>query len=195
MYMTREPTGPSWDALYEISSTQEGNFTTAQAADAGYSPQLLAKHLRAGRIQRVRRGIYRLTHFPAGEHEDLVVHWLWSGREGLFSHETALALHGLSDALPAVIHMTLPNSWARRRLRVPPGLAIHHADVSESERTWFAAIPITTPARTLHDCAAENAPPDLIRQALDEGLNRGLFADAEMWAVRESIAPYERGAG
>ena len=27
---------------------------------------------------RVRRGIYRLVHFPAGEHEELVMVWLWS---------------------------------------------------------------------------------------------------------------------
>jgi len=49
----------------------------------------------------VRRGVYRLEHFPAGEHEDLVALWLWTDRAGVFSHETALALHGLSDTLPS----------------------------------------------------------------------------------------------
>lgn len=51
---------------------QAGYFTTKQAADAGYSSQLLLKHLRAGRVARTLRGIYRLAHFPAGEHEELV---------------------------------------------------------------------------------------------------------------------------
>ena len=60
---------PSWDALYEVASAQEGLFTTVQAADAGYSPQLLQKHLHAGRLHRVRRGVYRLVHFPPGDHE------------------------------------------------------------------------------------------------------------------------------
>ena len=50
---------------------------------------------------RLRRGIYRLVHFPAGEHEELIELWLWTERTGLASHQTALALHGLSDALPA----------------------------------------------------------------------------------------------
>ena len=64
--MAALPQKPDWDQLYETAGSQEGHFTTKQAEDAGYSPQLLAKHLRAGRIARVRRGIYRLVHFPAG---------------------------------------------------------------------------------------------------------------------------------
>jgi hypothetical protein len=38
-------TGPRWPHLYETATAQEGYFTTSQAAEAGYSPQLLAKHL------------------------------------------------------------------------------------------------------------------------------------------------------
>ena len=32
---------PDWDHLFEIAAAQEGLFTTQQAAEAGYSPQLL----------------------------------------------------------------------------------------------------------------------------------------------------------
>src|SRR6187431_1886442 len=92
---------PDWDRLYETASAQDGHFSTQQAAQAGYSSQLLLKHIRSGRVARVRRGIYRLVHFPAGEHEELVIAWLWSERAGVVSHQSALALHGLSDALPA----------------------------------------------------------------------------------------------
>ena len=48
---------PDWDRLYEIAATQDGHFSTPQAAAAGYSPQLLAKHIRGGRVVRIRRGI------------------------------------------------------------------------------------------------------------------------------------------
>lgn len=47
---------PNWDQLYELASSQDGQFTTRQAADAGYSSQLLAHHLGANRITRIRRG-------------------------------------------------------------------------------------------------------------------------------------------
>ena len=61
--------GPNWDRLYELASGQEGYFTTQDAASAGFSSQLLLKHISAGRVMRARRGVYRLVHFPAGEHE------------------------------------------------------------------------------------------------------------------------------
>jgi predicted transcriptional regulator of viral defense system len=70
------PARPNWNQLFEKAAGQEGLFTTQQAADAGYSPQLLVHHIHAGRAVRVRRGIYRLVHFPAGEHEELVAAWL-----------------------------------------------------------------------------------------------------------------------
>ena len=112
-------TQPDWDGLFEIAAAQDGLFTTQQAAAAGYSPQLLSHHLRAGRIVRVRRGIYRLVHFLAPDHEDLTTIWLWSEQAGVFSHQTALALHGLSDVLPSRMHLTVPAAWRQRRLRVP----------------------------------------------------------------------------
>ena len=125
---------PSWDRLYGTASTQSGHFTTQQAAEAGYSSQLLLKHLRAGRVVRLRRGIYRLVHFPPVDHEEMVVAWLWFDGGGVFSHQTALSLHGLSDALPKQLHLTVPAEWRRRRFRIPKGVVLHHADVAARER-------------------------------------------------------------
>lgn len=116
---------PSWDQLFETASAQDGYFSTAQAAEAGYSPQLLAKYLKSGRITRIRRGVYRLVHFPAGEHEELVIIWLWAERAAVFSHETALSMHELSDVMSAKAHITLPESWRCRRLRVPADVVLH----------------------------------------------------------------------
>ena len=107
---------PSWDRLFRIADAQEGHFTTAQAARAGYSPQLLRRHLLAGRIRRVRRSIYRLVHYPEGDHGDLVALWLWAGGAGVYSHRTALVLHGLApESRSAPAHLTLPSAWAARR--------------------------------------------------------------------------------
>ncbi|HEY4014324.1 MAG TPA: type IV toxin-antitoxin system AbiEi family antitoxin domain-containing protein [Polyangiaceae bacterium] len=181
---------PDWDRLYEVASAQEGLFTTQQAADAGYSPQLLVHHVSGGRVVRVRRGIYRLVHFPAGEHEDLVSVWLWSEQAGVFSHQTALSLHQLSDTLPARIHLTLPGAWRSRRLRVPGGVVLHHADVPKQERTWFGPVPITSVNRTLNDCARDGLSPDLLQQAANQALRRGLVVRGELPEVRASLKPF-----
>ena len=80
---------------------------------------MLFKHLRAARIRRVRRGVYRLVHFPMSDEEHLVQCWLWAAQAGVFSHETALVYHDLSDVLPTHVHLTVPEEWRGRWLRVP----------------------------------------------------------------------------
>jgi len=178
---------PSWDRLFEIASEQEGHFSAQQALEAGYSPQLVRKHVVAGRFTRIQRGIYRLVHFPAGDHEELVVVWLWTERAGVFSHQTALGLHGLSDVLPAKIHVSVPASWKARRLRVRAGVTVHHADVAKSERAWFGAIPATSVVRTLADCARDAISPELLRQASNEALARGLVSKRDLADVRRAL--------
>ncbi len=178
---------PDPDRLYEIAVAQAGCFTTRQAAEAGYSRPLLDHHVRGERFHRLRRGIYRLVHFPSGEDEDLVVAWLWSDRQVVASHGTALALHGLSDALPARIHLTVPASWARRRLTVPSGYVLHFADVPDAARAWAGAVPVTTPLGTVLDCRGGAVSPNLVAQAIRQGLARGLFGRDDL--AREGVEP------
>jgi len=189
----KKPRKPDWDALYGVVEGQAGHFTTAQAAMAGYSPQLLHKYLANGRILRVRRGVYRVTHFPAADQEDLVVLWLWGEQAGIFSHETALALHDLSDVLPVKVHMTVPRSWRERRFRAPRGLVLHYADLTDDEWEWREAVPITTPLRTLFDCIDAHVAPDLVRQALGQAQARGLVSRSASASVDMRLAAALKG--
>lgn len=184
----RRQTGPDWDRLYETALAQEGHFTTQQALDAGYSSQLLVKYLNSGKIIRVRRTVYRLKHFPPGQQEDLVALWLWSDRAGVFSHETALMLHELSDVLPARAHLTVPAKWRRRRLQVPDGVVLHYADVTKRDRAWVGAVPVTSPARTLADCAADYVSPDFLSFAISQALARGMVSRPQATAVERAVA-------
>ena len=181
---------PDWDRLFETAAAQEGFFTTQQAAEAGYSPQLLVHYVRTGKVVRMRRGIYRLVHFPAGEHEELVAAWLWSELAGVVSHQSALALHELSDVLPAQIHLSLPAAWRRRRFRVPADIVLHHADVPPGDRSWFGAVPTTNVRRSLNDCARDGFSPDLLRQAAGQAVRRGLVARSEIGDVEAALAPF-----
>lgn len=168
---------PRWTALYELAAGQGGYFRTKQAAEVGYSPQLLRSHILGGALVRPRRGIYRLAQFPSVENEDLVELWLWSDEEGVFSHETALALHALSDALPARVHMTVPRAWRkkRRRLSAPSIVVLHYADLPAADRTWSGLVPVTSPERTLRDALDDGTDPTIISQAVADGIARSLF--------------------
>lgn len=188
------PSGPSWDALHAVAESQQGVFTAEQAAEAGFSSQLLNKHLHSGNLERVRRGIYRLSRFPAAQRaqEDLVVAWLWSGQAGVLSHETALQLHELSDALPAHIHLTLPASWASRRVQAPELVQLYYADLGPSERTWVGSVPVTTPGRTIVDVATAHGDATVIDAAIRQVLRRDL---ASLPDLAPAVAYLAGGAG
>jgi predicted transcriptional regulator of viral defense system len=180
---------PDWERLHATAVAQEGLFTVGQAEEAGYSAQLIVHHVKAGRMVRMGRGIYGLAQ-AAGDQQELVLAWLWSEQVGVVSHATALALLGLSDVLPAQIHLTLPVAWRRRRLKRPDGVVLHHADVPANERTWVGAAPVTGVRRTLIDCAGDGLSPELLRQATSEALARGLVTREELGPVMDVLRPF-----
>jgi predicted transcriptional regulator of viral defense system len=162
---------PSWDALYETAYAQEGHFMSAQAYAAGFSPQLVRKHVVNRNFLPVLRGVYRFRLYPSGEYEDLVAVWLWSQHAAVFSHETALSLYNLSDVLPTRIYVTLPS-----RRKLPPGVVAFSGEVLDKDRQWLGPIPVTTPARTVRDVIAAHGSLDIVHQAIDQGIRRGLFS-------------------
>ena len=170
------------DKLYPIAEAQAGYFTTGQAEDAGVDRPRLSRYAAAGCLQRARRGVYRLTHFPRSRHEDLFIAWLETGPHSVISHDSALALYDLSDALPAAIHVTLPRTASRRRR----GLRLHTNQISREEITSYEGLPVTTVPRTIADVALEGLSDELIEQAVQEAVAQGLALpeDLEMAAER-----------
>ncbi|MCA9602496.1 MAG: hypothetical protein KC417_10745 [Myxococcales bacterium] len=185
------PTPPDWNALYALAASQDGYFSAAQADEVNFSIQDIAHHVRAGKFERVLRGIYRLTQYPPGDHEDLAVAWLWSEGKGVVSHETALALHELSDVMPRSIHLTVPAAWAKRRLRIPKNITLHFNDVPARDRAWFGSVPVTKPARAVRDAKIAHVSPEIIAKAVRDGVGRGMFsrADVRVAPPRNDAAP------
>jgi predicted transcriptional regulator of viral defense system len=165
-----------WTDLLRLAAGQGGYFRTEQAAEIGYSVQALSTMLRDGSLERPLRGIYRIAAYPASEDDELIELWLWSRGDGVFSHDTALRRHELSDILPVRVHMTVPRAWRRSSRKTVPGvLLLHYADLPSGDRMWSGPVPITTPPRTLRDVVDEHLDPDLVRQAINDGLARGIF--------------------
>lgn len=94
----------------------------------------LRHHARpGGRYERVRRGLYRLRHFPTSPHEYVVAAWLPLRDSGaVISHERALELHDLSDVVPDAAHITVPRS--ERGLRRREGVRLHTAHRPPTKR-------------------------------------------------------------
>ena len=135
--------------------------------------------------RQAQDGVYRLTHFPRSRHEDLFIAWLETGPNSVISHESALALYDLSDALSAAIHLTVPRSASRRR----HGLRLHTSQISQEEITNVEGLPATTVARTIVDVAREGLADELVEQAVREAVARGLVQpdDLRLAARRLSL--------
>ena len=182
--------------LFSIAEEQQGYFTTRQASDAGYRFGSQAYHIKVGNWARVARGVYRLVRFPQSDEEQLVVYSLWSRNragapEGVYSHQTALSIHGLSDINPAKLHMIVPLTF-RRSAQLPKILALHYFTLEGKDVEQRPGFRVTRPLRTIIDLVvAEQVSRDTIIQALTEGRNRGLISGCEIidWRRRGQHVP------
>jgi hypothetical protein len=188
---------PDHEQLFAIAESQDGYFTMVQARDAGFARSTHSYHVKAGNWVREHRGIYRLRQFPATETAHLVPWALWSRDrrgepQGVYSHTTALALRHLSDANPSKLHMTVPPGF-RRNSQTPSVLVLHKTRLAPHEITRDHGFALTLPMRAIIDSAASgDADPDMLRQALAEGLRRGLITRREIQQAntREDLVPW-----
>ena len=169
-------TKPDYDRLYEIAESQAGYFTANQALEANFNYERLSNNVQSGLFLRIARGIYRLTRFPGSAHEDLFVAWLKTGQNAVISHQSALSVYELSDVLPIEIHVIVPRTASRRR----KGIRQHTNQLAPDEITQREGLPLTTVARTIADVSMSGLAEELILQAIQEAIQRGLVSKEEL---------------
>jgi predicted transcriptional regulator of viral defense system len=173
--------------FHELAETHGGHFTVDQATQAGLTHRVLSYHASTGELERVAQGVYRWARFPPHPFADVITAVLWAGDNTAASHETALAVYGLADAMPPVIHLTTPRRFRGRRREV----TVHHAPLAAAEIRVFNAVPVTTPARTLVD-VARSSDPSLAQEAATEAIDQGLLTHRRLWAALDSAPDAER---
>ncbi|MEN5074352.1 hypothetical protein ABE437_11080 [Isoptericola cucumis] len=122
--------------------------------------------VRAGRLERVRRGVYRAVEDDRDEHASTAARRLAADRAravhlGLaaahsFSHETAALFHGLRLwSLPRTTHVV----QAYRRSGAAAGdVRRHRVALPDGHRTTAGGLPVTSLARTVVDCSRAMHP-------------------------------------
>ena len=175
-----QPRQEAFRRLFELAEQQQGYFTTKQAKAVGFAENTHPYHVQAGNWIREHRGIYRLTRFPVTDRPDLALWSLWSKNrkeevEGVYSHQTAISLHELSDLNPARLHMTVPTNF-RRNSEIPGVLILHHGDLAEDDVQSGPGYRYTRPLRTILDLIETGTvETDFIGQAIRQAFQRGLI--------------------
>lgn len=170
--------------LMQIAEAQQGFFTAFQAREAGFGRQAQSYNVKMGNWLRVHRGIFRLAFYPSTDRPDLMLWYLWAhdrnGQpEGVYSHETAIGIHGLSDLMPSNLHMTVPPTF--HRTVVPKNLVLHRGQLDAEDIEYLHDVAVTRPIRTNVDMVeSQTVSPDILQQALRQALKSGLITKTDL---------------
>lgn len=157
--------------LFSLAAQQAGYFTAAQANEIGYSYQAQAHHVQAGNWIRIDRGLFRLSEWVPGIHDDLVRWTLWSKGRAVVSHETAMSVHGIGEFESAKVHLTVPPSFTMS----DEAVQLHHSDLPEGDVLTETGFRVTTALRSIIDVAASSPDQDQLARAIEDAQQNGLL--------------------
>jgi predicted transcriptional regulator of viral defense system len=168
--------------LFARALEQGGYFTAKQAQEAGYGYPHLEYHVASGNFERVSHGLYRIPDLPAGENDQFIRLSFWSRNrhdepQAVVSHESALALHDLTELLPGEVHLTVPPKF---RKPAPDGCVLHKANLSPQDAEEREGFRVTTPLRSIIDVAAGTISQEQLDKAVSEAIRRGLVRRARL---------------
>ena len=180
-----------------LAEEHDGLFTSKQARQSGIADSVLARLTQRGRLERTARGVYRIPYIPLNRFSQYREAALWaqahSGPDSVaLSHETALAVYGISDANPAAIHLTIPKS-ARLRRESPKAVVIHRKEIADHEVAVVEGVPVTSIARTINDLLQSGGRFDLIGQAITDARREGYISVSEARQLRTVVKRHLEG--
>jgi predicted transcriptional regulator of viral defense system len=96
-----------FEKLENLIKQNNGIVFTSELTSLNIPRIYLSKLVSMGRLERVSRGVYILL----GEIEDEMYYMQIKYPKLIYSHETALFIHGLSDRTPFEYSVTVPSSY------------------------------------------------------------------------------------
>lgn len=177
--------------MRDVADAQAGYFTRAQAIRQGVDDMALQRAVRSGAVERLDRGVYRVSGAGQDPHKRLRVCWLrlapdLTPRErtlhpGLWvSHRSAAALLDLG-----VVGTDTPEFISTRRLQARADVRIRVRPAGLSRNEWMVqdGFALTTPARTIADLAADRMDGGHLGWIAFDALSRGLVTAEEAEAA------------
>lgn len=110
------------EIMDELVERNNGFLLTADVVAAGISKPYLSEYVRKHNLERVAQGVYLSE--DAWLDELYIIHL--RNREAVFSHETALYLHGLMEREPSCTMLTVNRTYNATHLR-SRGCKVHTA--------------------------------------------------------------------
>ena len=186
--------------LQSVLNQNGGILTTAQANEVGVSNERLRMLVHSGDLERVTTGIYVLP----DEFTDKMFIVQLRRPKIIYSHETALFLHELTDRDPISYMVTVPTGYNPTRLR-EDGFTVftikrelHEIGVTKLTTMFGNSVTVYDLERTICDClrSRNNLDIAVVTDALkryakrkDKNLNK-LMQMAETFKVTKLLRGY-----
>ncbi len=151
-------------AIAGIAARQHGNIARQQLVGLGLVSNAIAHRVKLGRLYRVYRGVYSVGRPTTTPLERAAAAVLACGAGAALSHGSAMTLWGLAKRWATPFEVTVPGD------RRPKGIVVHRScALDPRDVTTQLGIRVTTPARTVLDCAPRLSDNQLVR-AVNDGL-------------------------
>lgn len=167
--------------LARFAASHHGLFRIGDARRFGLTDQQLARRVRHGRIERLGRGVFRVSGAPATRHQAILAA-TWRAK-GVASHRTAAELHGLWSGRHKP-EVTVP----RPGMHHLDGALVHRSgDIDRADLVRRLGITCTGVPRTLVDLGAV-ASTRSVEKALHQACQRNLTTVDEVVAEYLSLS-------
>ena len=176
-------------AIAALAERQGGVVEHTQLLALGLSRAAIHRRVRAGRLHARFRGVYAVGHRRLAAEGLRWAAVLACGSGAVLSHTSGAVAWGLLRSTASRLDVTVPRGGREAR----PGIRLHRSRrLAPDEVTTLDGLPITTPARTLLDLAADGLRGRRLESALDRAELLRLVDFAHM---HELLERYPRRAG
>jgi very-short-patch-repair endonuclease len=171
----------------DLAGRQKGVVHHRQLIAAGLDRGAIRRLIEGGFLHPLHRAVYAVGHraLPPFAMEQAAI--LACGDGSLVSHRSALYLWGLLNPAPKVVDITV-----HRRCRAKDAIRLHHGPVHPRHVRTRHGLPVTSPALSLIDFAAQ-ATVDELDDAVAEARAHRLIREGELEKTVEQ-ASQRRGA-
>ena len=123
---------------------------------AGFHPDSLVVLEKEGKVEKIARGLYRVTNYTPGSHPDLVIASLQAPRS-VVCLLSALSFYEATSEIPKYVDLAIPEGTHANRIKYPPvrfyrfALKTWEAGIEEYEIEGHK-IRVYNLAKTIADC-------------------------------------------
>jgi len=173
--------------LSELTASQWGMVTTAQAVSRGITRMHLTRLVKEGQIERLGHGVYRDAGAPTDRLSGVKAAWLSidptltaeerllaPSPDAVVSGTTATYVLDLGDLVPEPYEFMTPS----RRQTQRDGIVFRTTKLSPQSITIRDGLPVTTPEQTI---------ADLIERRIDKTLVADVFADVDSFNRQQLV--------